>query len=292
MSSSKISEKERKEQLRALREELETKIEEDLEKEGLIVGARSPRPEDGETPPLRRESDPNLSGKRILEALLFASSKPLTVNEIQKIVGAGFPRSETEIEGRGNRAPTIKEKEIQRLVEELRDEYHKEDRSFEIIEIAGGWQIVTKKAYAVWLARLELQKKIRQASQSALETLAILAYKQPVTRAEIEQIRGVDVSAVISTLLERGFIKIVGKKEVAGRPFLYGTTEKFLEHFGLKSIGDLPPIQEIKTLIDRAVKKEELIGESRGGPTCPPNESGNEPEGQTHGSAPTADGFV
>ena len=126
-----------------------------------------------------------------------------------------------------------------------------------MIEIAGGFEIVTHKEYAPWLARLELQKKIRQASRSALETLAVLAYKQPVTRAEIEELRGVDISGVLSTLLEKGFIKIVGKKEVAGRPFLYGTTDKFLEHFGLKSVDDLPPIGEIKSLIERAVRKEE-----------------------------------
>jgi segregation and condensation protein B len=133
-----------------------------------------------------------------------------------------------------------------------------------------------------------------------LETLAILAYKQPVSRAEIEELRGVDVSGVLSTLLERGFIKIVGKKEVPGRPFLYGTTEKFLEHFGLKSLTDLPSIGEIRTLVERAVRKEELLGESRGEPTCSPapdvtnsvpetNEDSGHPQdsGQTPRSAPT-----
>ena len=92
-----------------------------------------------------------------------------------------------------------------------------------------------------------------------METLAILAYKQPITRAEIEDLRGVDVSGVLSTLADRGLIKIVGKKEVPGRPFLYGTTEKFLEHFGLKSIQNLPDISEIRSLIENSVKKEELL---------------------------------
>lgn len=101
---------------------------------------------------------------------------------------------------------------------------------------------------------------MKQATQSALETLAILAYKQPITRAEIEELRGVDVSGVLNTLVERSLIKIVGRKEVPGRPFLYGTTEKFLEHFGLKSLQDLPSIEEVRTIVEKSVKKEELLG--------------------------------
>jgi segregation and condensation protein B len=187
-----------------------------------------------------------LSPKRILEALLFASGKPLTIPEIKKLAQGVTP------------------KEIEKLIGELREEYNREARSFELIDIAGGFQIVTRKEYAAWLARLEQQKKAKQASHSALETLAIMAYKQPVTRAEIEELRGVDISGVLLTLLERGFIKIVGKKEVPGRPFLYGTTEKFLEHFGLKSLSDMPQIAEIKTLVEKAVKREGMEGERRG----------------------------
>lgn len=236
MPDSKLKDKEREVQLKALRRELEAQIESDL--------AAFPRPESRPTQAAARAGGKDLPPKRILEALLFASSKPLTTSEIRKVI------------------PGTSAKEIERFARELQEEYQKEERSFELIEIAGGWQIVTRKEYARWLAQLELQKKIRQASHSALETLAILAYKQPATRVEVESIRGVDVSAVLSTLLEKGFIKIVGKKEVPGRPFLYGTTEKFLEHFGLKSIADLPPMGEIKTLIERAVKREDY--ESQG----------------------------
>jgi segregation and condensation protein B len=107
--------------------------------------------------------------------------------------------------------------------------------------------------------KLELDKKSRRASLSALETLAILAYKQPVTRAEIEDLRGVDVSAVLANLLERDLIQIVGRKEVAGRPFLYGTTEKFLQHFGLKTLEDLPKISEIRELLENSINKDELF---------------------------------
>jgi len=239
MADSKISEKERTAQLKALRRELEAQMEADLV-DVLKPPSLASR--------FHGSESKDLSPKRVVEALLFASGRPLVIQEIRKIV------------------PEASAKEIERTIAELKEEYMREGRSFELIEIAGGWEIVTRKEYATWLARLELQKKIRQASRSALETLSILAYKQPVTRAEIEEIRGVDISGVLATLLERGFVKIVGKKEVPGRPFLYGTTEKFLEHFGLKSIKDLPPIGEIKTLVERAVRKEEIIGESQGPP--------------------------
>ncbi len=239
MLDSKLKDKEREAQLKALREELETQLEQDL------AGANLSLPKD-----LSAESGTkDLSPKRVIEALLFSTGKPLTIPEIRKIL------------------QNVSPKDIEKWIAELREEYGREGRSFELIDIAGGYEIVTKKEYASWLARLELQKKLKQASRSALETLAILAYKQPITRAEVEGLRGVDISGVLSTLLERGFIKIVGKKEVPGRPFLYGTTEKFLEHFGLKSLTDLPQIAEIKNLVERAVKKEELIGDGSREPT-------------------------
>lgn len=184
--------------------------------------------------------------KRILEALLFASSKPLTINEIKKVL-------------RGIRVP-----QIEKMIGELKEEYARDGRSFKIQEVAGGYEIATDVKYAPWIMKLELQKRARQASQSALETLSILVYKQPATRQEIEDLRGVDVSGVISTLLERNLIRIVGRKEVPGRPFLYGTTEKFLEHFGLKSIADLPQIQEIRELVEKAVPREKLLGKGTG----------------------------
>lgn len=232
MPNPKLKEKEREAQLKALREELEAQIETDIAETEFPRSVYSTQG----TSSGPRDTSP----KRILEALLFASAKPVTVADLRKVIQG------------------VSAKELERLAAELREEYKREGRSFQLIEIAGGYQIVTHKEYAAWLTRLELQKKARQASHSALETLAILAYKQPVTRAEIEELRGVDVSGVLNTLLERNFIKIVGKKEVAGRPFLYGTTEKFLEHFGLKSLADLPPMGEVKTLVERAVKKEEF----------------------------------
>ena len=146
---------------------------------------------------------------------------------------------------------------------QLKEEYGRENRSFEILEIAGGYEVATKKEFAPWIFKIELQKKAKQVTQSALETLSILAYKQPITRAEIEELRGVDATGVVNTLTERGLIKIVGKKEVPGRPFLYGTTEKFLEHFGLKNLQDLPNIEEIKNLVEKSVKREDLLGRTQ-----------------------------
>ena len=233
----KREEKEREEKIKALREELEEKLETELPPEMLEGRARVEIQKINENEIL----DP-ARAKQIVEALLFASSKPLTVAEIRKVV------------------KTLTPAQIEKIMEELRSEYDRERRSFELLTIAGGFEIATRKEYAPWIFKIELQKKARQATQSALETLAILAYKQPITRAEIEELRGVDVSAVLATLMERGLIKIVGKKEVPGRPFLYGTTDKFLEHFGLPSLAQLPNIEEIKTLVEGAVNKDKLLG--------------------------------
>lgn len=275
MPDSKLSDKEREAKLKALRRELEEQIESDL-------AANSEKGSDtfGGTDVVGLQTAPggpaeaqDTSPKRVLEALLFASGKPMTIAEIKKIL------------------PGVGAKEIEKFASELKEEYRAEGRSFELIEIAGGYQVVTRRAYASWVARLEMQRKIRQASKSALETLAILAYKQPVTRAEIEELRGVDVAAVLSTLLERGFIKIAGRKEVPGRPFLYGTTDKFLEHFGLKALSSLPSIDEIRNLVERAVRKEDLIGETETKEEAPkeeaPAEVAEEKENEPQGSETT-----
>lgn len=234
----KEKEKEQNAKLKALRRELEEKLEEQLPAEMLV---------DERTRVEVQRIDENLElpadrSKQVIEALLFASSKPVTIAEIRKVMKFLTP------------------KQIEGLITELKEGYAQEGRSFEILEIAGGYEVATKKEFAPWILKIELQKKAKQVTQSALETLSIMAYKQPITRAEIEELRGVDAGGVVNTLMERGLVKIVGKKEVPGRPFLYGTTEKFLEHFGLKSLQDLPNIDEIRTLVENSVKKEELLG--------------------------------
>ena len=240
LKESALKEKERAEKLKALRRELEAELEEKFAAESVEPSGPVEVHKVDTNQPLTPEQ-----AKPVIEALLFASSKPLTEAEIRKIV-------------RGLTA-----KQVVEIVQGLKEDYQRADHSFEISEVAGGFEIATKKQFAPWILKVELQKKVKQATQSALETLAILAYKQPVTRAEIEALRGVDVSAVLGTLMDRGFVKIVGKKEVAGRPFLYGTTDKFLEHFGLRSLEGLPDLEEIKSIVEKSVNRDELLGKTQ-----------------------------
>ncbi len=121
-------------------------------------------------------------------------------------------------------------------------------RGIQLVQLAGGYRLVTKQDYAPWLKRMDKAKAAQKLSRSALESLAIIAYKQPLVRAEIEEIRGVETSGVLRTLLERKLVRIVGRKEVPGRPIMYGTTKFFLEHFGLQDLTQLPPLREFKEL--------------------------------------------
>lgn len=239
-----MSEKERESALKKLREEISEEIALQLSETAIADGSEAPLGA-GVKEPVSQWTDQEIRddehAKRIVEAVLFTAAKPVTIQELKRSLG-GF--SQAKIEG---------------IIQELQAEYVRDARSFRIQEIAGGFECSTDPQYAPWILKLELQRKVKQATQSALETLAILAYKQPVTRAEIEDLRGVDVSGVLATLLDRNLIKIAGRKEVPGRPFLYGTTDKFLEHFGLKSLKDLPDISEIKSLVDHSVRKEELL---------------------------------
>lgn len=238
----KQTEREKQARLKVLREELAQEISVQLG--GVTAGVtQSEQPgtasnASGKVPQIHEESE----AKRVIEAILFTSGRPVMPADLKRALGSGYSESK-----------------IEKLVRELQTEYERDGRSFRIVEIAGGFECSTDPKFAPWILKLELQKRARQATQSALETLAIIAYKQPTTRAEIEDLRGVDVSGVITTLTERNLIKIVGKKEVIGHPFLYGTTDKFLEHFGLKSIQDLPDISEIKSLIENSVRREELL---------------------------------
>lgn len=248
--SPKDEEAQKQAALKKLREELHAEIALQLESNT----AREIKP--AVTVSSTREIKDDAEAKRIIEAILFTAAKPVTLVELKRAVSGYSP-------GR-----------IESMVRELQAEYEREGRSFRIQEIAGGFECATDSKFAPWILKLELQRKAKQATQSALETLAILAYKQPVTRAEIEDLRGVDVSGVLTTLLERNLIRIVGRKEVPGRPFLYGTTEKFLEHFGLKALSDLPDISEIRSLVENSVKREELLRTEK----IIENESGTNPQ--------------
>ena len=167
--------------------------------------------------------------KALIESLIFVSETPLSVDRIREILG-DLPR-----------------KEIQRLLSELVDEYQRTPRGFTLVEVAGGFQFRTRPEHAEWIRKM---KKIRPLgfSPAAMETLAIVAYRQPIVRAEIEKIRGVDCGGVLRTLLERKLIKIIGKKDVPGKPLVYGTTQKFLETFGLKELSSLPTLKDLESL--------------------------------------------
>jgi len=179
-------------------------------------------------------SDPALSDVRalkgILEALLFVTAEPIPLTRLLALLGA------------------VTKQEVEQALVSLGHDYEQEGRGLQLAEVAGGYRIVTKAEFAPWLKRLEKVKAPSKLSRSALESLAIIAYKQPIVRAEVEQIRGVETSGVIRTLLERKLVRIVGRKEEPGRPIMYGTTKTFLEHFGLRDLSQLPPLREFKEL--------------------------------------------
>ena len=165
--------------------------------------------------------------KNIIESLLFVADEPLTIDRFKKIV------------------PGAEAKELRDALEELKADYETRQGGFFLNQVAGGYQIRTRPEYMEWIKRL-LQPKPMRLSKAALETLAIIAYKQPVIRSDVEHIRGVDCGGVLRVLLERKFIRVLGRKEIAGRPLIYATTKRFLEVFDLKNLKDLPTPKEIE----------------------------------------------
>jgi segregation and condensation protein B len=161
----------------------------------------------------------------VLEAILFLSGELITISTLKDV---------TE----------LPESEIKRLMGELIQEYKERNTGLLIVEIANGYQMVTNPEHAEWVKKFRSSHMSSRLSMPALETLAIIAYKQPIIRAEIEQIRGVNSDSAIRTLLEKRLIKIMGRKEVPGRPFLYGTTREFLQYFGLRDLTELPTLKE------------------------------------------------
>jgi segregation and condensation protein B len=166
--------------------------------------------------------------KPALEAVLFTCDEPLSLGRLKEM----FPEAGPE--------------EIKEAVVELRAEYEQAGRAFSVEEIAGGYQLLTRPQYADIIAKLKKAKADRKLSAAALETLAIIAYKQPIKRVDVEAIRGAQCGEVLRALMERGLVRIAGRDEVPGSPILYGTTKDFLDVFGLKSIEDLPRPEEVK----------------------------------------------
>lgn len=180
--------------------------------------------------------------KRAIEALVFASPKPLQTKEIAAALHAAAQTENEQIRAVG----TASEEEIVALLAEIEAEYRETERPFSLIEQVNGWALVTNPIAAPWVRQLYPEAKPTRLSGPALETLAIIAYRQPVTRADIEAVRGVAVDGVMQVLLERSLVKIAGRAEVPGRPLLYSTTEYFLQHFGLKAVEELPNAQELR----------------------------------------------
>lgn len=171
--------------------------------------------------------------KPVVEALLFITSDPLSLDKMQEIIGVK------------NNHKNFDKKEIQRILKELQDDYQNRAGALQLAEVAGGWQICTKEEFSPWLEKLAKNKETYKLSNSALETLAIIAYKQPITRAEVEHIRGVDSGGIMHGLLAKRLVRIAGRKDCVGHPLLYGTSNEFLQYFGLATIGDLPLLEDL-----------------------------------------------
>jgi len=183
---------------------------------------------------------------RVLEAILFASQKPVSVKELSGICkGAADGAKENPLV---TCYAKLKQDDIVEAIHRLEEEYRETSRAFEVRESAAGWQLVTRADFSPWLRQLFPENRSAKLSAPALETLAIVAYRQPITRADIEAVRGVAVDGVMQTLLDRGLVRIAGRSEVPGRPLLYETTQYFMEHFGLKDLDDLPNAGELRRI--------------------------------------------
>jgi segregation and condensation protein B len=185
----------------------------------------------------------------IIDALIFASDTPLSIQKIKQLIDE-------------DAADGLTLKEIRQAIDDINQDNKIQRRGFFLQEVAGGYQFRTRPNYASWVKKLKKTRPFRL-TQPTLETLAIIAYRQPIIRAEIEKIRGVDSGGVIKALLERGLIKIVGRKNIAGRPFLLGSTSRFLEVFGLEKLSDMPSLKEFERLDDGQLPTllREKIGE-------------------------------
>lgn len=187
-------------------------------------------------------TDINPELKGAVEAIIFVGEKSISLEEIQSVL-------------EGLDIPTI-----QAIVKAIQDDYEQRNSGIKLVEIAGGYQFVTSPNFASFVKKFYKIKHAEKLSMPSLETLSIVAYKQPVTKIEIEAIRGVNIDGVVKNLLEKGLIRIVGRKEVVGRPFVYGTTRSFLEYFGLNSLKELPDIEDfVETIKAKEAEQEAAI---------------------------------
>lgn len=211
------------------------------------AGEPEDEPEEGETAEPDDRMPDGLPVRQVIEAVLFATDSPLPASKIAQILDRGTSRH------------------VRRFIAELNEAYEREGRAFRIEEVAGGYQMLTVPTLQPWLAKLLRARQESRLSPTQMETLAVIAYKQPVLRAAVEVVRGVACGDVINRLREMGLVKIVGRAEDVGRPLLYGTTKKFLRVFGLGSLDDLPRVEELRP------------PEAAGAPQVAPEPAGPEP---------------
>jgi segregation and condensation protein B len=212
--------------------------------------------------------------KTIIEALLFSAERPLSTKDLRAIFAEA---TDEENPGATEGFRSVREAAIAAALEELKVEYDTQQRSFQLTEVAGGWRLVSRPAFAPWLRKLLDQARPHRLSQPSLETLSIIALRQPISRAEIAGIRGVEVDGVIKTLLERNLITITGRSNAPGHPLLYGTTQRFLEHFGLRSLDDMPKAAELR-LQAAALKTAEEKATVATGTVARPETNESQPE--------------
>jgi segregation and condensation protein B len=206
--------------------------------------------------------------KFILEAILFSADKPVGAREFRDLLNATADQPENAT---AKPFKKIKEEELTAALEQLEKDHAEAGRSYRLVCVAGAWQFASQPEYAPWLKTLLGEKnRPSRLSQPALETMAIIAYRQPLTRAEIEQIRGVSIDGVMQTLLERGLIEQLGRAEIVGRPMNYGTTPLFLEYFGLRNLEELPAADELRRIVVQ--KPETLLTVEPGLATVPPEQ--------------------
>jgi segregation and condensation protein B len=178
---------------------------------------------------------------KLLEAALFASARPIATDELATLDGDTSPA------------------ELRAALDEVREHYDVEGHGVELVELAGGWQILTRAEYTEAIERAQLAARPARLSGAALESLAIIAYRQPISRSEIEEIRGVAVGGMLKSLHERGLIDVVGRAEGLGRPLLYGTTPLFLEHFALRHLEELPRADELAIALRMPTRQPEPV---------------------------------
>ena len=232
-----------------------------------------------------------VSLRAVVEALLFSAPRPLSTKEVLQVLKAGAEYLEEE-----NPLPElnkIQEPEIKVILAGLAQEYTELGRAFQLVEQVAGWQLTSRPEYQIWVRQLFPELRPTRLSAPALETLAIIAYRQPVTRADIEAIRGVTVDGLMQKLLDAGLVKISGRADIPGRPLLYETTQHFMEHFGLKTLEELPNATELRQLALPVVKPEAAAAGAAGrDETLEPNAAANTGSASNHTAAAEAGSMV